>query len=101
MEIAKTFDALFDNGELEQASDMLTEDFAFSNPMWTKTKEQWKQEFAKLRNDKTTFEECQEVDGVVCRKGKKKLGLMNISLIERWNITEDGMIKGIASERAL
>ena len=99
IEIAKTFDALCDTGKFQEAADMLTEDFTFSNPMWSKNKEQWIQEFPTLSKDKPTFEEFQETNGVVSRRGKKKMGILNLSMIETWDIREDGKIKSITGAR--
>lgn len=100
MEIAKAFDTLCNGGNFQEAADMLAEDFVFSNPMWSKNKEQWVQEFPKLIQGKPSFEEFQESAGVVSRKGKKKLGMMTFSMIETWEITLDGKIKSIAGARA-
>jgi hypothetical protein len=102
MEIVQKFDALCLEGKYEEASAMLTDDFHFTNPRVTLDKAKWLKEFPALHADRPTFEEFQPGanDNQITRKGKKKVMMMNISMMETWELTEDGKIKSIVGAKA-
>ena len=102
MDIVLKFEALCDQGKFEEASTMLTDDFRFTNPRTDLDKPRWLKDFPALHADKPTFSEFQPgaKDNQVTRKGKKRIMMMNIEMIETWEVTDDGKIKSITGAKA-
>lgn len=73
MDTFKKFEALLDEGKFEEASELLADDFEFSNPKYKFDKQKWLKEFPALHKDKPDFAEIQpgSNDKELKRMGKK------------------------------
>ena len=102
MDIAKKFDGLLTEGKFEEACELLTDDFVFSNPRTHIDKGNFVKDFPAMHKDAPTFEDFQEGanDLQITRKGKKRIAMMNISMKETWEFTNDGKIKSIVGAKA-
>ena len=101
METVKKFDSLLSAGKYEEASGMLCDDFSWTGPNKSLDKAAWLGEVGKLAKDAPTFEafEPGTSDLQVTRKGKKKVAMMTVKLVQAFETTEDGKIKSINTAR--
>lgn len=95
MKIVKKFDSLCRKGNYEEAAEMLTDDFCFTRPMTKLDKARWLKDFPSLALP--TYGEFEQgaTETQITRKGTKKVLIMKVSMMETWELTEDGKIKSI------
>ena len=82
---------------------LLDDKFEFITPKKSfKTKADWLEGFPALHKDQPIFEEPRPGahSHQVLRNGKKKLGPINVSLVESYEVNEDGLIERLSVDRA-
>ena len=104
LEIVDDFLQLLDGEKkYDEASKFLADDFSFTSPKVSfKTKEEWIKGFPEFHKNPPIFEAAQPGahDKQVTRKGKKKISLITLSLLEKYELNEDGKIVSISAGRA-
>ncbi|CAB9528847.1 expressed unknown protein [Seminavis robusta] len=102
METAKKFDALMSEGKIEEAAAMVTDDFEFTTPMHTLTKQQWMENAEKLHKERPEFTDFEpgSNDKEVKRSGKKRMMMVNLTMKETWTFDDAGKIVSIKGAKA-
>jgi hypothetical protein len=104
LEIVNEFLQVLDGEKkYEEASKYLVDDFKFTSPKASfKSKEEWIEKFPAFHKNPPIFEAAQPGahDKQVTRKGKKKISLITLSLVEKYELNEDGKIVSISAGRA-
>jgi hypothetical protein len=101
LEIVREFTNLLDNKKkYQEAASFLDDDFKFISPKAKfDGKDDWLQRFPKFHKDAPTFEEVVQGtnENEVTRKGKKKIAMMNINMMETYNVNDDGKMVKISA----
>jgi hypothetical protein len=104
LEIVDEFLQILDGEKkYDEASKFLADDFSFTSPKVSfKNKEEWIKGFPEFHKNPPIFEAAQAGvhDKQVTRKGKKKISLITLSLLEKYELNEDGKIVSISAGRA-
>jgi hypothetical protein len=104
LEIVNEFLQVLDGEKkYDEASKFLVDDFQFISPKVSfKNKEEWIKGFPEFHKNPPIFEAAQPGahDKQATRKGKKKILLVTLSLIEKYELNEDGKIVSISAGRA-
>jgi hypothetical protein len=104
LEIVNEFLQVLDGEKkYDEASEFLVDDFKFTSPKVSfKNKEEWMKGFPEFHKDPPIFEAAQPGahDKQVTRKGKKKIMMITLSLLEKYELDEDGKIVSISAGKA-
>jgi hypothetical protein len=103
LEIVDEFLQILDGEKkYDEASEFLADDFTFTSPKVSfKNKEGWIKGFPEFHKNPPVFEAAKPGahDKQVTRKGKKKISLITLNLIETYELNEDGKIVSISAGR--
>jgi hypothetical protein len=104
LEIVREFTNLLDNEKkYDEAASFLDDDFKFVSPKAKfDGKDDWLQRFPKFHKNAPSFEEVVQGtnENEVTRKGKKKIGMMNINMMETFEVNDHGKIVKISAAMA-
>ena len=106
IDIVKHFlELLDDQKNYDEAAKLLEDDFSMTSPKENfKTKSDWRKRFPETHKSAPVFQEPNAVEDangnqVVTRKGCKKIGFVNVNLVETYQVNQNGKIQSITVAR--